>query len=75
MKGSISWLNSVERASREVDDGWTTGDITGEIRRLAEKYEVVWARLEDADGKVWAVEPHGGKVVWEVLRPVKDGIW
>lgn len=75
MKGSISWLNAFERASREVNDGWTTGDIEGEIRRLSQAFEVVWARLTDSTGKVWFVEPCGDKVVWEVLRPVKDGIW
>ena len=81
MNGSIRWLNAFERASREVNDGWTTGDIEGEVRRLAQVFEVVWARLEDADGKVWFVEPRGDKVVWFPLRhhkdsrPVKDGTW
>lgn len=75
MKGSISWLNSIERASREVNDGWDLADIEGEIRRLAEKYELVWGRITDSTGTVWFVEPNGDKVVWEALRPVKDGIW
>ena len=81
MNGSIRWLNAFECASRDVTDSWDLADITGEIRRLAQVFEVVWARLEDADGKVWFVEPRGDKVVWFPLRhhkdsrPVKDGNW
>ena len=81
MNGSIRWVNSVETASRDVTDSWDLADITGEIWRLSQKYEVVWARLTDSTGKVWFVESNGGKVVWIPLRhdkdsrPVKDGIW
>lgn len=77
LSGRIYWLTSTGRESRDVK-GWDIPDVIGEVKRLAESFEVVWADVTmkpaDGSGRVRAaVDVDASGVTWR--RMVTDGMW
>ena len=78
LSGRIYWLTSTGREFREVDAGWDAADVIGEVKRLAESFEVVWADVTmkpaDGSGRVRAaVDVDASGITWR--RMVTDGMW